>query len=81
MGTDAKRCSFTWKEVKLQRWQTEERKTPNFRVSYLRLDVDLLCSIFVEPAHVDLTVKVTDVADNGVVLHVLKVTEGQTISI
>lgn len=47
-----------------------------FQFSYLRLDVDLLCSVFVEPAHVDLTVKVADVTDDGVVLHVLKVTEG-----
>lgn len=47
-----------------------------FDFSYLRLDVDLLGGIFVKPAHVDLTVKVSDVADDGVVLHAVKVTEG-----
>lgn len=44
--------------------------------SYLGLDVDLLC-VFVEPVHVELAVKVSDVADDGVVLHVLKVAEGE----
>lgn len=48
--------------------------------SYLRLDVDLLCGVFVEPAHVDFTVKVSDVADDGVVLHVLKVAEGNAVN-
>lgn len=59
------------KEKTKNRYQT-------FQPSYLRLDVDLLDSVFGEPAHVDLTVKVSDVADDGVVLHVFKVTEGNT---
>lgn len=59
------------KEKTKTRYQT-------FQPSYLRLDVDLLDSVFGEPAHVDLTVKVSDVADDGVVLHVFKVTEGNT---
>ena len=46
-----------------------------FSFSHLRLDVDLLSCVFVEPAHVDLAIKVSDVADDGVVLHVLKVAE------
>lgn len=49
-----------------------------FQFSYLRLDVDLLCSVFGEPAHVDLTVKVADVTDDGVVLHFFKVTDSKT---
>lgn len=69
--------------VQRQNRQTErKRKQKNryqtFQPSYLRLDVDLLDSVFGEPAHVDLTVKVSDVADDGVVLHVFKVTEGNT---
>lgn len=42
---------------------------------YLRLDVDLL-GVLVEPAYVDLAVEVSDVTDDGVVLHVLKVAAG-----
>lgn len=69
--------------VQRQNRQTEiKEKTKNryqtFQPSYLRLDVDLLDSVFGEPAHVDLTVKVPNVADDGVVLHVFKVTEGNT---
>lgn len=48
------------------------------KVSYLGLDVDLLC-VFVEPAYIKFTVKVSDVADDGVVLHVLKVAEGRKL--
>lgn len=48
-----------------------------FSFSYLRLDVDLLGSVFVEPGHVDLTVKVSNVTDDGIILHVLKVAEGK----
>ena len=44
--------------------------------SYLRLDVDLFGGVFVEPAHVNLTIKVSDVTDDGVILHVLEVTGG-----
>lgn len=46
---------------------------PGSEVHYLRFDVDLGSSVLVQPAHVDLTVKVTDVTDNGVVLHLFKV--------
>lgn len=42
---------------------------------YLRLDVYLLYRIFTEPTDVDLTVKMPDVTDNGVVFHVLKVSK------
>lgn len=45
------------------------------KILYLRLDVDLLC-VVVEPAYVDLAVEVSDVADDGVVLHLLKVAAG-----
>lgn len=45
--------------------------------SHLRLDVDFGFGIFGQPGHVDLTVKVSNVADNGVILHVFKVAEGQ----
>lgn len=48
---------------------------PGSEVHYLRFDVDLSSSVLVQPAHVDLTVKVTDVTDNGVVLHLFKVPE------
>lgn len=50
---------------------------PPFWLSYLGLDVNLFC-VFVEPANVDFAVKVSNVADNGVVLHLLKVTEDKT---
>lgn len=43
---------------------------------YLRLDVDLLRGVGVEPAHVYLAIKMSDVAHYGVILHALKVTEG-----
>lgn len=46
------------------------------KASYLGLDVNLLC-VLVEPVHVKLAVKVADVADDGVVLHVFKVAEGR----
>lgn len=45
---------------------------------HLGLDVDFGFGVFGEPGHVDLTVKVSNVADDGVVLHVLKVAEGQS---
>lgn len=45
--------------------------------SHLRLDVDFSFSVLGQPGHVDLTVKVPNVADDGVILHVLKVAEGQ----
>lgn len=52
-------------------------KQTRWSSSYLGLDVDLRCSIFVEPVHIDLTVKVTDVTNDGVVLHVLEVAAGK----
>lgn len=55
---------------------TGEKKKGKVKVSYLGLDVDLLC-VFVEPADVNFTVKVSNVADDGVVLHALKVAEGR----
>ena len=36
---------------------------------HLRLDVGLLLAVLLQPLDLDLTVKVADVADNGVVLH------------
>ncbi len=42
-------------------------------ISYLSFDVDFLRCMFVEPLHVNLTVKVANVADDGVVLHLVKV--------
>lgn len=42
-------------------------------ILYLRFDVDFLRCMFIEPLHVDLAVKVANVADDGVILHVLKV--------
>lgn len=47
-------------------------------MSYLGLDVDLL-RVLVQPAHVDFTVKVSDVADDGVVLHALEVAAGRKL--
>lgn len=44
-------------------------------MGHLRLDVDLLSCVLVEPAHIDLTVEVTDVTHDGIILHLLKVTE------
>lgn len=46
-------------------------------LSYLGLDVDPFC-VFVEPADVDFAVEVADVADDGVVLHLLEVTGDKT---
>ncbi len=46
---------------------------------HLRLDVDLLDGVLVEPFDVELEVKVTDVAQDGVVVHVLKVTRGDDV--
>jgi len=40
---------------------------------YLRLDVSLALSVLLQPLNLDLTVEVTDVADDGVVLHLEKV--------
>lgn len=48
------------------------------KLSYLGLDVDLLC-IFVEPAYIKFAVKVSDVAHDSVVLHFLKVAEGRKL--
>ncbi len=42
-------------------------------ISYLSFDVDFLRRMFIQPLHVNLTVKVANVADNGVILHLLKV--------
>ena len=47
-------------------------------LEYLWLDVDLLCSVGGEPAHFNLAVKMSDVAHNGVILHVLKVSGRNT---
>ena len=47
-------------------------------LEYLWLDVDLLCSVGIEPAHFNLTVKMSDVAHNGVILHLLKVSGRNT---
>lgn len=46
-------------------------------ILYLRFDVDFLRCMFIEPLHVDLAVKVAYVADDGVILHVLKVSVGK----
>lgn len=49
-----------------------------FLKSHLRLDVDFGFSVFVQPAHVDFTVEVSDVTDDSIILHVLKVAAGKT---
>ena len=46
---------------------------------YLWLDVDLLFAIFFDPLDVDLAVKVTNVTDDGVVLHGLEVFAGDDV--
>lgn len=58
-------------EEKTKKMETKKNK------SHLRLDVDFGFGVFGQPGHVDLAVKVSNVADDGVVLHVLKVAEGQ----
>lgn len=63
--------------LQLRRRSQPLGQNPPFWLPYLRLDVDPFC-VFVEPAYVDFAVKVSDVADNGVVLHLLKVTEDKT---
>lgn len=60
----------------VERWPTIHRD--KVKVSYLGLDVDLLC-VLVQPADVNFAVKVSDVADDGVVLHALKVAEGRKL--
>lgn len=68
----------TWANVELAKIQMRKlrQQTKKERsVCYLRLDVHLLYRIFIEPADVDLTVKMPDVTDNGVVFHVLKVSK------
>lgn len=47
-------------------------------MSYLWLDVYLLGCVGIEPVHVYLTVEVADVANDGVVFHVLKVSGEHT---
>lgn len=42
-------------------------------MSYLRFNVDLLGCLLIEPFHVNLAVEVSDVADDGVIFHLLKV--------
>ena len=42
------------------------------RESDLRLDFDLLFRVFIEPVHVNLAVKVADVAHNCIVFHLRK---------
>lgn len=42
-------------------------------MSYLSFNVDLLGCVVIEPLHIDLAVEVSDVADDGVILHLLKV--------
>lgn len=46
-------------------------------MSYLRFNVDLLGCLLIEPFHVDLAVEVSDVADDGVIFHLLKVPVGE----
>lgn len=40
---------------------------------YLRFNIDFLCGVFIKPLHVNLTIKMPDVANDGIVLHLLKV--------
>lgn len=64
-----------------QRWVTPpppSGRRGGEEASYLGLDVDLL-RVLVQPAHVDFAVKVSDVADDGVVLHALEVAAGRKL--
>lgn len=43
---------------------------------YLRFNVDPLSSVFIQPLHVNLAIEMADVANDGIVLHLLKVSVG-----